>query len=76
MDEDLTVGDVSSYRSWNGSISYQAVTDGAPTYYYSQTTRHLLPGMTEAQVKINIFRARTALKNKLKSIDNLIDIEP
>ena len=32
--------------------------------------------MTEAQVKINIFRARTALKNKLKSIDNLIDIEP
>ena len=33
-------------------------------------------GMTEAQVKINIFRARTALKNKLKSIDNLIDIAP
>ena len=35
-----------------------------------------ITGMTEAQVKINIFRARTALKNKLKSIDNLIDIEP
>ena len=35
-----------------------------------------ITGMTEAQVKINIFRARTALKSKLKSIDNLIDIEP
>ena len=35
-----------------------------------------ITGMTEAQVKINIFRARTALKNKLKNIDNLIDIEP
>ena len=35
-----------------------------------------ITGMTEAQVKINIFRARTALKNKLKSIDNLIDTEP
>ena len=35
-----------------------------------------ITGMSEAQVKINIFRARTALKNKLKSIDNLIDIEP
>ena len=35
-----------------------------------------ITGMTEAQVKINIFRARTALKNKLKSIDNLIDIAP
>ncbi len=34
-----------------------------------------ITGMTEAQVKINIFRARTTLKNKLKSIDNLIDIE-
>ena len=33
-----------------------------------------ITGMTEAQVKVNIFRARTALKNKLKSIDNLIDI--
>ena len=35
-----------------------------------------ITGMREAQVKVNIFRARTALKNKLKSIDNLIDIEP
>ena len=35
-----------------------------------------ITGMTEAQVKINIFRARTALKSKLTSIDNLIDIEP
>jgi RNA polymerase sigma-70 factor (ECF subfamily) len=35
-----------------------------------------ITGMTEAQVKVNIFRARTALKNKLKSINNLIDIEP
>ena len=33
-----------------------------------------ITGMSEAQVKVNIFRARTALKNKLKSIDNLIDI--
>ena len=33
-------------------------------------------GMSEAQVKVSIFRARTALKNKLKSIDNLIDTEP
>jgi RNA polymerase sigma-70 factor (ECF subfamily) len=33
-------------------------------------------GITEQQVKVNIFRARTALKNKLKSIDNLIDIAP
>ena len=35
-----------------------------------------ITGQSEAQVKINIFRARTALKNKLKSIDNLINIEP
>ena len=35
-----------------------------------------ITGMSEAQVKVNIFRARNALKNKLKSIDNLIDIEP
>ena len=35
-----------------------------------------ITGMSEAQVKVNIFRARTALKNKLKSIDNLIDPEP
>ena len=35
-----------------------------------------ITGMSESQVKVNIFRARTALKNKLKSIDNLIDIAP
>ena len=35
-----------------------------------------ITGMSESQVKVNIFRARTALKNKLKSIDNLIDTEP
>ena len=35
-----------------------------------------ITGMSEAQVKVNIFRARTALRNHLKSIDNLIDIEP
>ena len=35
-----------------------------------------ITGMSEAQVKVNIFRARTALKNNLKRIDNLIDIEP
>ena len=35
-----------------------------------------ITGQSEAQVKVNIFRARTALKNKLKSIDNLIDLEP
>ena len=35
-----------------------------------------ITGMSEAQVKINIFRARTTLRHQLKSIDNLIDIEP
>ena len=35
-----------------------------------------ITGMSEAQVKVNIFRARTALRNHLKSIDNLIDIAP
>ena len=35
-----------------------------------------ITGMSESQVKVNIFRARTPLKNKLKSIDNLFDIEP
>ena len=35
-----------------------------------------ITGMSEAQVKVNIFRARTALKNKLNSIDTLIDTEP
>lgn len=35
-----------------------------------------ITGQTEAQVKINIFRARTALRNVIKSMDNLIDTEP
>ncbi len=48
-------------RDYEG-YSYQEISD--------------ITGMSEAQVKVNIFRARTALKNKLKSIDNLIDIEP
>ena len=43
---------------------------------YSYREISEITGMSEAQVKVNIFRARTALKNKLKSIDNLIDPEP
>ena len=35
-----------------------------------------ITGMSEAQVKVNIFRGRTALKRFIKSIDNLIDTEP
>ena len=31
--------------------------------------------LNESQVKVYIFRGRTALKNYLKSMDNLIDIE-
>lgn len=34
-----------------------------------------ITGQSESQVKVNIFRARTALRNVIKSIDNLIDIE-
>ena len=34
-----------------------------------------ITGQNESQVKVNIFRARTALRNVLKSMDNLIDIE-
>lgn len=34
-----------------------------------------ITGQTEAQVKVNIFRARTALRNMIKNMDNLIDIE-
>ena len=34
-----------------------------------------ITGLTESQVKVYIFRGRTALKNYLKSMDNLIDIE-
>ncbi len=33
-----------------------------------------ITGLGESQVKVYIFRARTALKKQLKSIDNLIDI--
>ena len=43
---------------------------------YSYQEIGYITGMSEAQVKVNIFRARTALKIKLKSIDNLIDSEP
>lgn len=32
--------------------------------------------LSESQVKVYIFRGRTALKKQLKSIDNLIDVEP
>lgn len=32
-----------------------------------------ITGQSEAQVKVNIFRARTALRNVIKSMDNLID---
>ena len=32
-------------------------------------------GLSESQVKVYIFRGRTALKNYLKSMDNLIDTE-
>ena len=32
-----------------------------------------ITGQTEAQVKVNIFRARTTLRNIIKSLDNLID---
>ena len=48
-------------RDYEG-YSYQEISD--------------IMGISEAQVKVSIFRARTALKNQLKSIDNLIDIAP
>ena len=35
-----------------------------------------ITGQSEAQVKTNIFRARTALRNIIKSMDNIIDVEP
>lgn len=35
-----------------------------------------ITGQSESQVKVNIFRARTALRDKIKSMDNLIDTEP
>ncbi|MCR5013944.1 MAG: RNA polymerase sigma factor [Bacteroidales bacterium] len=34
-----------------------------------------ITGQSESQVKVNIFRARTALRNMIKSMDNLIDAE-
>lgn len=43
---------------------------------YSYQEIGTITGMSESQVKVNIFRGRTALKKQLKSIDNLIDIEP
>ena len=43
---------------------------------YSYQEIGAITGLSESQVKVYIFRARTALKNKLKSIDNLIDPEP
>ena len=48
-------------RDYEG-YSYQEISD--------------ITGLNESQVKVYIFRARTALKNILKSIDNLIDTEP
>lgn len=35
-----------------------------------------ITGLSESQVKVYIFRGRTTLKKQLKSIDNLIDVEP
>ena len=35
-----------------------------------------ITGLSESQVKVYIFRARTALKSTIKDIDNLIDTEP
>ena len=34
-----------------------------------------ITGQTEAQVKVNIFRARTALRNAIKNMNNLIDTD-
>ena len=42
---------------------------------YSYEEIGAITGLTESQVKVYIFRGRTALKNYLKSMDNLIDIE-
>lgn len=42
-------------------------------YSYEEIGRIL--NLSESQVKVYIFRGRTALKNYLKSMDNLIDIE-
>ena len=42
---------------------------------YSYEEIGAILGLTESQVKVYIFRGRTALKNYLKSMDNIIDIE-
>ena len=42
--------------------------------YSYQEIGHIT-GQSESQVKVNIFRARTALKNIIKNINNLIDLE-
>jgi len=42
---------------------------------YSYEEIGAILGLTESQVKVYIFRGRTALKKYLKSMDNLIDIE-
>lgn len=43
---------------------------------YSYQEIGSITGQSEGQVKTNIFRARTALRDVIKSMDNLIDIEP
>lgn len=43
-------------------------------YSYQEISE--ITGLGESQVKVYIFRGRTALKKQLKSIDNLIDVEP
>ena len=43
---------------------------------YSYQEIGTITGQTEAQVKTNIFRARNSLRNMIKSLDNLIDLEP
>ena len=42
---------------------------------YSYEEIGQLLNLSESQVKVYIFRGRTALKNYLKSMDNIIDIE-
>ena len=43
---------------------------------YSYQEIGTMTGLSESQVKVYIFRGRTALKKQLKSIDNLIDVAP
>ena len=43
---------------------------------YSYQEIGQITGLSESQVKVYIFRGRTALKKQLKSIDNLIEVEP